>query len=231
MKIIINGYGRMGKEVEKACFEKGYDAVAVDSTRQLLSVKNADGVIDFSAPSSLEALLDYCEKNNLPLVIATTAHTGEQIEKIKAASKNIPIAYSANFSQGVAFLKKIVHLAAKNFPNFDAEIIETHHRHKKDSPSGTAKSLFDEIKLARGYATEVDGRNGVSERQNGEVGISSVRLGGYVGVHSVMFCGDEEEIVLTHRAFSRAAFAKGALFTLTKLLDKKSGLFLPENFS
>lgn len=229
MKIIINGYGRMGKAVESECLSRGFEYIAVDESLRLFNVENADGVIDFSVPESLDCLLEYCQKNFLPLVIATTGHSEEQKKKIAEASKNIPVAYSANFGLGIAFLKKVVYLAAKTFPSFDAEIIELHHRYKKDSPSGTAKELFEAIKSARGYAVEVDGRSGNKKRQNGEVGISSARLGSEVGTHAVVFCGDDEEVVLTHSAFSRSTFAKGALDCLMLIKGEKRGLFTPED--
>lgn len=187
---------------------------------------NFDVVVDFSSASATKNILEFCVLKKIPLVIATTGHTKEQEAEIERASKIVPIMKSGNFSHGVWQFINIVKYATKNLSDFDIEIIETHHACKIDSPSGTAKTMFDTIKSVRSNAKMVAGRNeNSSPREKNDVGVHSIR-GGYVfGEHSVMYFSENDTITISHSASSSEEFAKGALHACKFVLAQKCGLF------
>jgi 4-hydroxy-tetrahydrodipicolinate reductase len=188
----------------------------------------ADVVVDFSSPKALPSLLEGVEKQNLPLIIATTGHTQEDKARIAETSRSIPIFVSANMSLGVNLLSELAQKAASVLgENFDIEIIEKHHNQKKDAPSGTALMLADAINevFLQGKRF-VYGRHGREEpRQGADVGIHAVRAGTFVGEHDVMFAGKDEVVELRHSATSRRIFALGALEAARFTLDKPPGLY------
>jgi 4-hydroxy-tetrahydrodipicolinate reductase len=156
--------------------------------------------------------------------------TDEELAAVDAAAKEIPICFAPNFSLGVNLLLELVRRAASVLDeSYDAEIVEMHHRHKKDAPSGTALGLAQA--LAQGRGVKLDdvacyGRHGiVGERPAGEIGVHAVRGGSVVGDHTVMFAADEERVEITHKAASRAAFAKGALKASKWLEGRAPGLY------
>lgn len=174
----------------------------------------ADAVIDFSHPAALEGLLDFCTARRLPIVLATTGYSEEQLERVNEAAKSIPVFRSANMSLGINVLVELVkRTAALLGEDFDVEIEERHHRRKLDAPSGTALMLADATAQALPYEAEyVYDRHSVRKpRDKREIGISSLRGGTIVGDHTVVFAGRDEVIELSHHAASREVFAVGAV--------------------
>ena len=195
-----------------------------------LTFGGEDVLIDFSSPEGTLKTMGVASKLNLPLVIGTTGFSKKQIEQIKKFSKNIPCVMAPNMSVGVNVLFKVFKDMAKILgKNFDIEIVETHHRYKKDAPSGTA------MKMAQIAAETLNrdlskvatyGRHGlIGERKDKEIGIQSIRAGDIIGEHTGLFAGMGESLEITHRAYSRDNFARGALEAAKWLAGKPSGLY------
>ena len=227
-KIIISGCcGHMGRVVADICANDpdveavaGIDLLAqpmegfpVFSTPAACDVA-ADAVIDFSHPAALDGLLEFCKTKKLPVVLATTGYSTEQLTQIDEAAKIIPVFRSANMSLGINVLMDLLKRAASLLgQDFDVEIEERHHRRKLDAPSGTALMLADAVSEALPYEPEyVYDRHSVRKPRNArEIGISAVRGGTIVGDHTVIFAGRDEVIELSHHAASREVFAVGAV--------------------
>ena len=174
----------------------------------------ADVLVDFSHPSALEGLLEFCLKHSLPAVLATTGYSEEQLSLIARAADRIPVFRSANFSLGVNVLLDLVKRAASSLgEDFDVEIVERHHRRKVDAPSGTALMRAGAVSQALPYQPQyVYDRHSVrNPRDRREIGISSVRGGTITGDHTVIFAGLDEVIEISHHAASRDVFAAGAV--------------------
>jgi len=203
------------------------DVLVTDNHATLL--KNADVVIDFSLPNGTMELLESALLNPTPLVIGTTGLTPHQLNLLEEASKSMPILYATNMSLGVAVLNKLVGLASKALEDFDIEIVEQHHRFKKDAPSGTALTLAHSAAFARGLDLDnvrVSGRDGdIGARTKDEIAVMALRGGDIVGRHTVGFYNDGEFIELNHTATSRHTFAKGAIRAAKWLADKENGLY------
>ncbi|MBQ7373411.1 MAG: 4-hydroxy-tetrahydrodipicolinate reductase [Clostridia bacterium] len=188
--------------------------------------EHADVIVDFSSPSCLNDLLCYAIENKTPLVIGTTGYSNEQEKKIMEVSKSIPIFKSANTSLGVNLILKLCKFATTVLNGFDIEITDKHHRHKKDSPSGTAKMIYDVIAQTLRYPTSpIYGRKGSEKRKPREIGIHSLRGGSVVGEHSVFFFGENETITITHTANSKQLFAFGAIKAAEFIVTKPNGLY------
>lgn len=189
----------------------------------------ADAVIDFASPKATDALIDYCEEKKIPVVVCTTGLSPEQLEKIKEASKNVAVLKSANMSLGVNTLLKLLADAARVLApaGFDMEIVEKHHKHKLDAPSGTALAMADSLNEAMGntYTYTFDRSDRRQERDPKEIGISAVRGGNIVGEHEVIFAGLDEVIEFKHTAYSKAVFAKGAVSAAKFLKGKGAGYY------
>ncbi len=191
--------------------------------------KRSDVIIDFTIAKGTEALLEIALEHPKPLVIGTTGLSVHQQNLLKEASLKMPILYATNMSLGVAVLNRLVELASKSLSDFDAEIVEYHHRYKKDAPSGTAITLGES--LARGRDLNLDevrvsGRNGlIGERKKDEIAIMALRGGDIVGRHTVGFYNDGEFIELNHTATSRATFAKGAIKAAKWIVTQENGLY------
>jgi len=216
MKIAINGAcGRMGQAVAKAAADAGVEVAALIDvvkapgvTRNL--AKKVDALIDFSTPEASLERLSECVKTKTPAIVCTTGFSDAQKAEIAAASKKIPVVYSSNMSVGVNLLfKKVPEIARTLGESYDIDIIETHHRFKKDAPSGTAKTLAERIESATGRKPNVH----------------AVRSGDVVGEHRVIFgtLGDSIEII--HRASTRDIFAKGSIEAAKWAKDAKPGLY------
>lgn len=192
-------------------------------------ITQSDVVIDFTIPEATLEHLSIVKKAKKCIVIGTTGFKNDGLNKIKETSKTIPVFMSPNMSVGVNLLFKLAAETAKSIPQYDIEIVETHHNKKKDAPSGTAKKLAEIIskELNRNLdSVGVYGRQGiVGPRKPEEIGILSVRAGDIVGEHTVMFAGTGERIELTHRAHSRDTFASGALRAAKWIINKKPGLY------
>ncbi|QSZ40954.1 4-hydroxy-tetrahydrodipicolinate reductase [Sulfurimonas aquatica] len=189
----------------------------------------SDIIIDFSLPDACEALLEQATKTPKPLVIGTTGLNTHQLNLLKDASQIMPILYATNMSLGVALLNKLVYQASAALEGFDIEIVEMHHKHKKDAPSGTALTLSESAANGRGLNIEdvrVSGRDGnIGERSKDEISVMALRGGDIVGRHTVGFYNDGEFIELNHTATSRSTFSKGAIRAGKWLSDKEAGLY------
>ncbi len=190
---------------------------------------NCDVVIDFTIKDGAINLLNYARTDPKPLVIGTTGLGEDGANLLKLASAAMPILYATNMSLGVAVLNRLAALASKALREFDAEIVEQHHRHKKDAPSGTALTLGERVAAARGLNLKdvlVTGRDGmVGARSKDEIAILAVRGGDVVGRHTVGFYNEGEFIELNHTATSRATFAKGAIKAAIWTAGRESGLY------
>lgn len=237
MRIIVNGAGgRMGQKVLELMEKNGIElAGAVDrhgggNYASLVDCTGpADVVIDFSSHEATLELMDYCVERNLPVVVATTGHTLEELSAIDMAAEHIPVFRSANMSVGVALLARLVKQAAAIFAGCDVEIVEAHHNRKADAPSGTALLLADAVKSQRPEAKYVCGRSGMGKREPEEIGIHALRMGNVVGQHEVMFATDTQTITLKHEAHDRALFAEGALTAAGFLVNQAPGLYQMED--
>jgi len=191
---------------------------------------DADVMIDFSLPAGTLACLPRCVERKVPMVIGTTGFDASQLAAIDRASKAVPIVFAPNMSVGVNLLFSLVGEVAKALgDDYDVEIVEMHHRFKKDAPSGTALKLAEKIAEATGRAIPDDavfGREGkVGERTSKEIGIHAVRGGDVVGEHTVSFTTAGERVELVHKASSRETFARGALRAARFVLKRKAGLY------
>ncbi len=192
-------------------------------------LKSCDLVIDFSLPEACEQLLNSAIKQPKALVIGTTGLSAHQLNLLKTASQSMPILYATNMSLGVALLNKLVAMSSKVLDEFDIEIVEQHHRHKKDAPSGTALTLAQTAAKSRNLdidTVRISGRNGnIGERTKDEIAVMALRGGDIVGRHTVGFYNDGEFVELNHTATSRHTFSKGALRAAKWLFGKPLGLY------
>lgn len=187
--------------------------------------ETADGIVDFSSHLATPALLEYAREKKLPLVIATTGHTEEELNDIRQASAKIPIFMSANMSVGVAVIVNVAKQIASVFPEADIEIVEKHHNQKMDAPSGTALMIANAIKEVRPDAKIVCGRAGTGKREKNEIGIHALRMGSMIGEHEVYVVTPSQTITVKHEAHTRDLFAEGALAALSFLVGKGPGLY------
>jgi 4-hydroxy-tetrahydrodipicolinate reductase len=189
----------------------------------------ADACIDFSHFSAVDALLDYCTKKNLPLVLCTTALKEDTLAKVDECSRQVAILRSANMSVGINLLLKIIREAAALLApkGYDMEIVEAHHNRKIDAPSGTALALGESLNEGVGgeYHFVFDRSERHEKRDPKEIGISAIRGGSIVGDHRIMFCGQDEVIEFRHTAYSRAIFGKGAIEAAKFLSGKPAGMY------
>jgi len=194
------------------------------------SLADCDVLVDFTRPEATLKHIEICRSRGIRMVIGTTGFTPEQKKLISAASRDIAMVMAPNMSVGVNLTFRLIELAAKILnEGYDVEIIEAHHRHKVDAPSGTALRMGEVIAQALGRdlaECAVYGREGVTgERKPATIGFATVRGGDIVGDHTALFAGTGERVEITHRAASRATFALGALRAARFLVGKKTGLF------
>ncbi len=231
MKLLIWGIsGTMGKNIEALAREEEHwsEIQGVDSSTDVDGLtKDADVIIDFSHPSSLEKLLSFALESGTPVLIATTGFNEKQQGEIDQAAKKIPILQASNTSIGMNLLFALVKQAAGALgKNVDIEIVEAHHRRKKDAPSGSAKSLVQSLEEGLGEKRKISyGREGESPRETGEIGVHALRGGDIKGVHHVHFIDDMEQITLSHEAVDRRVFARGALKAGKFLINKEPGIY------
>jgi len=232
-KLLVTGCkGRMGQAVIDAADAQGVMVGAgIDVGDSLpTSLDLCDCVIDFSSHHFTTELLAEALKQKKGLVIGTTGHTNEELAAIKEASKSIPIVFASNFSVGVNTLFWLTRKAAELLgPDFDLEVVEMHHRLKKDSPSGTARTLVEILADVRELQYDSDCRHGrfgdVGARTKTEIGVHAVRGGDVVGDHTVIFANVGERVELTHKASSRDTFANGAVRAARWLAGKPAGIY------
>lgn len=229
VKLVIVGTGRMGTIIdEMACADSDFEVVArIDTQAEALaeSVPAADVVIDFSHESMLPAVAAYVRRTGAALVSGTTGYAPEQMEMLAELGERAAVLHSANYSLGVAVLRRLAAQAAEALTGFDIEIVETHHNQKADAPSGTAKLLLDAVN-PEGALEPVYGREGMcGKRDPREIGVHALRGGTVAGVHTVSFFGEDEEVSLTHRATSRRIFAAGAVAAARKMAGREPGFY------
>jgi 4-hydroxy-tetrahydrodipicolinate reductase len=202
------------------------DFPIVDSPAAL--PEKPDVIIDFSHPSTLDSLLEYCLTNGVPVVIATTGYTDEQITKIKKAAETIPVFFTFNMSLGINLLADLARRAATILEGqFDIEIVEKHHNQKIDAPSGTAIMLANAINdTLENKCTYVYDRHSVrAKRSKTEIGMHAIRGGTIVGEHEIIFAGRDEVVSLKHEAHSKSVFAVGSVNAAVFLNKKGAGLY------
>lgn len=244
-KIVISGSaGKMGKVIANIIStrddcqvvagidknnEENTGFPVVNSPRELSAIDvQPDVIIDFSHPSVLNELLDYCITNKVALIVATTGYSQEQIQEIHTAAKEIPLFFTANMSLGVNLIAELAKKAASVLGGqFDIEIVEKHHNLKIDAPSGTALMLADAIneELNNEYTYTYDRQSVRQKRDPKEIGLHAIRGGTIVGEHDVIFAGRDEVITLSHHAASKEVFAVGAVNAAVFLNGKEAGLY------
>ena len=242
IKIILSGCnGKMGRVItrlaeddENVQIVAGFDiADTIPNTYPVYKnpadcTEKADVLIDFSHPSALSGVLEFCKNTNTPAVICTTGLSEEQRESLLDMAKFVPMFFSANMSLGINLLIALAKKAAQILEdNFDIEIVERHHNQKIDAPSGTALAIADEISEVLSNQSEyVYDRHSVRrKRRKNEIGIHAVRGGTIVGDHDVIFAGNDEVIELKHSAASKEVFAVGAIKAAKFLADKPNGMY------
>jgi 4-hydroxy-tetrahydrodipicolinate reductase len=239
MKLIINGAGgRMGKALRAVIEKRENDTIVaaidpfVKEEGMLSCLENfagdADCILDFSNHAGTQALCAYAVAKKLPVVVATTGHTQQELEMIQKAARSVPVFWSGNMSVGIALLAKLAKQTAAMFPDADIEIVESHHNQKLDVPSGTALMLARAVREARPEAEFLVGRHENGKRQKKEVGIHSLRMGNTVGIHEVIVNTGTQIITLKHEAQDRALFAEGALTAAAFLVKQAPGLYTME---
>jgi 4-hydroxy-tetrahydrodipicolinate reductase len=240
--VVCGASGRMGQTVGRMVSEStdlkivggvdlkagtffGTELVAPKDLSQLLEKKKPDVLIDFTVAGAAVENVKAAARQNVALVIGTTGFSPEQ-RKIMAdaVAGHSPAVISSNFSVGVNIFWQVLREAAKLLKDYDIEVIEGHHRNKKDAPSGTAKTILQILDEEAGTRQKMYGREGLTERKN-EIGVHVIRGGDIVGDHAVLFSKNYETITLSHRAYDRAVFASGALLATRWVVGKKPGIY------
>lgn len=203
------------------------DVVVYDTIAELVRV--ADVLLDFSTPMSAVAAAEAAADARIPIVIGTTGLDESQLRAVHAASTRTAVWYSRNTSSGIDALIRVLPEIARLLAGYDIELVEAHHRHKVDAPSGTALALLDAVVagLDGGDHPLVHGRQGHAPRRPGEIGVSVVRGGGNAGEHELIFAGEYDEVGVSHRAYGRRAFASGAIRAARALAGRPPGWYGP----
>ena len=245
IKIAINGInGTMGRVLSEAVLSDpelklvcGFDAYGENNSVLTYKTfdeceKEIDVVIDFSHPATFTGLMEFVRKKKIPVVVATTGLSEENLKVLEEASEEIPVFRSANMSLGVNLLIDLVKKAAGMlYENFDIEIIEKHHNKKIDAPSGTALMIADEISetVDDNITYTYDRHSQRKKREKQEIGIHAVRGGTIVGEHDVIFAGKDEIITVSHTAMSKEIFATGSIRAAKFIFDKAPGIYSMKN--
>lgn len=232
LSVLINGAkGRMGHALLDAAKEMNLNVgAALDAGDDLAAhLGKCDVIVDFSSHAATKSLLDVAVAHQKPIVIGTTGHPAAEKAHLTALAAKVPCVWAGNFSVGVNLLFALTRRAASVLgSDYDAEVVEMHHRFKKDAPSGTAARLLEIILEERKLTAEAlrHGRKGITgERQPTEVGIHALRGGDVVGDHTVIFAALGERVELTHKASDRGIFARGALRAAQWVVHQKPGLY------
>ncbi|MCS7083464.1 MAG: 4-hydroxy-tetrahydrodipicolinate reductase [Aquificaceae bacterium] len=239
---LCGGLGRMGKAISSLCAQspeflpilvehpsKASEGICTDLSEV---INNVELVVDFAGSS--EATLEFVKisaESKKPIIIGTTGHSKDQLSQIESFALKIPILIAPNMSLGVNLLFKLARIACKSLRErgFDAEILEIHHRHKKDAPSGTALRLESIVLESLGLNKAVHSRFGIAPRHDDEVSTLALRGGDVIGEHTLFLFGQGERLELTHRASSRDIFARGCLEAIRWIKDKSPGLYSMED--
>lgn len=232
LQILLNGAkGRMGQTIAGLAGEAGVIVRAALDVGDDLSahVARCDVIIDFSSHQATGKVLEVAVAHKKAVVIGTTGHAADEKKRLLALAARVPCAWAGNFSVGVNLLFALTRRAARVLgADYDAEVVEMHHRFKKDAPSGTAARLLEIILEERKLGAEAlrHGRSGITgERKPTEVGVHALRGGDVVGEHTVMFAALGERLELTHKATDRAIFARGALRAAAWVADQPAGVY------
>jgi 4-hydroxy-tetrahydrodipicolinate reductase len=240
--------GRMGQELSSAAVQRDDVEVTVAVNRStlepihgtpvreavelpsLLAEHDPDVLVDFTGPESSLEYVETAAEEGVPAVVGTTGFDSSGLQRLRDASDAIPVLKATNFSRGIAALRRVVREAVGVLPEYDIELTETHHNGKRDAPSGTAKSILEDIEQTR-QAEEaptgerVHGREGLQPREGSEVGVHARRAGDITGEHEVLLAGNHEVLSLSHRAESRGVFAEGALDAAVWLAGRDPGWY------
>lgn len=230
MNVAVTGAtGAMGQRVIETANDRGdvtvafgigrdidgrVDGVRVYTPREfdaLLEEQRPNAVIDFTVPDASVEFVTAASAAAVPVVIGTTGFDDSQLDALREASETVPVVKATNFARGVQALLEAVAVAVETMRGYDIEVLETHHNHKRDAPSGTANTILERIDAVRGETERVHGRVGEQPRDPGEIGVHARRAGDVRGEHEVLLAANHEVLTLTHRAESRAVFAAGAL--------------------
>ena len=246
IRVLINGCnGKMGQEVAKKVRleedvevfggvdikDSGDNFFPVYTNVDDIKGEMPDVIIDFSVPESTMKILDFAIEKRIPIVVATTGFSEEQLAKIKEAGNKIPVFQSYNMSYSVSVMKKVVAELAKLLDGTDVEIVETHHRRKIDAPSGTAIMLAESINnaLENKMHYEYNRHSKREKRDKAEIGIHSIRGGTEAGTHSVIYFGEDESMEIKHTVTSRGVFAQGAVKAAKFLVNQDNGVYNMNN--
>lgn len=229
MKIVLSGYGRMGRMVEEVAAERGHEIVGrmdIGNLEEWAGLPAADVVIDFSNPAMQQYVNEYIRRTGAALISGTTGYQAEQMEEMKNLAEYAPVLYSANYSLGVAVFRYLLEQIPEEIKaGFDIEILEKHHNKKVDAPSGTAKMLLAAVDPEHTKKV-VSGRDGIcGARTSEEIGVMALRGGTVAGEHTVYFFGQDETLEITHRAASRRIFAAGAVHAAEALVGRDRGWY------
>jgi 4-hydroxy-tetrahydrodipicolinate reductase len=248
VRIGISGiHGRMGREIAARADSDPLVAVVGGLSRGARDVgpgpngiplfeelsdllEAIDVLVDFSAPNASAAHASACASTRVPLVCGTTGLDIDQTATLRAAAERVAVFHAANMSPGVNAVIAVLPVMVRALQDYDVEIVETHHRQKADAPSGTALTLARVVAEASGGDLEGRaryGREGAGLRESEEIGIHAIRGGGNPGEHTVILSGEGEEIRLSHRAFSRASYAEGALRAARLIVSQPPGWYEP----
>jgi len=215
--------------VNRSSVDESISGVVIESTTNfeaLLADYQPDVVVDFTGPESAVEYADACAETGVSFITGTTGFDEEAVGELKWASESTAVLKASNFSRGVAALRLAVQEATAALPDADIELTETHHNAKRDAPSGTAKTLLDDIERVRDELTErVHGREGDAPRSTNEIGVHARRAGDIAGEHEVLLGGSNETLSLTHRAGDRSIFAEGALDAAVWLAGREAGWY------
>jgi 4-hydroxy-tetrahydrodipicolinate reductase len=243
IKVVVCGAsGRMGQTIGRMVHEApdmelvgginlkpstffGAEIVESKDAEALIKKTKADVLIDFTIASAVVGNVQMAARNNCALIVGTTGISPEQRAVMeKAIHGHVPAVITSNFSIGVAIFQQLVRESARLLKDYDIEVIEAHHRAKRDAPSGTAKTILQIIEEEAGARDKMYGREGMTERKN-EIGVHVIRGGDIVGDHKVMYSKNYETIELSHRAYDRSVFASGALVATRWVVGKKPGIY------
>jgi 4-hydroxy-tetrahydrodipicolinate reductase len=233
---VAGATGRTGSEVVAEARERGHDVVALsrdpgDDQRDVADLPavlsdDADVLVDFTVPRATVQHAHSAAEAGTPLVVGTTGFDDEGRAALRAAAESAPVLTASNFAPGMQVLRQLVREAAAALPGYDVELTETHHDGKRDAPSGTAKTLLEDVDQGRGAAADrVYGREGDQPREPGEVGVHARRAGNVRGEHELWFAGNDELVTLGHRAGSRRVFAAGAVDAAEWLVGRDPGYY------
>jgi len=243
VKVVVCGAsGRMGQTIGRMVNEAGdldlvggvdlkagtffgVEIVETKDAEALLKKTKTDVLVDFTVANAAVGNVKMAARNNVALIIGTTGFTPEQRREMETAIRgHVPAVISSNFSVGVNIFWQLLRESARLLKEYDIEVIEAHHRNKKDAPSGTAKTILQILDEEAGTRKKMYGREGITERKN-EIGVHVIRGGDIVGDHKVMFSKNFESIELSHRAYDRSVFASGALHAARWVVGKKPGIY------